>query len=78
MTRVELKLPLLGEAEPVEFFCGASPLSISNFQKLVVRRGRVPQLDPKDLRIVGYTDRYYYEVCSAKPVYEYVGKKLGW
>jgi hypothetical protein len=78
MKRVELKMPLLSEPEPVEFFCGSSPLGSSNFQKLVIRRGRVPRLNPKDLRIVEYTDRYYYEVCSAKPVYEYVGKQLGW
>ena len=78
LTKVELKLPLIGEAEAVEFFCGSFPLGSSQFQKIVVRRGRVPQLSPKDLGIVEYTDRYYYEVCSAKPVYEYVGKKLGW
>jgi hypothetical protein len=78
MTRVELSLPLLGQPESVEFFCGSSPLGSAQFQKIVVRRGRVPQLNPKDLRIVEYTDRYYYEVCSAKPIYEYVAKKLGW
>ncbi|MBI4479672.1 MAG: hypothetical protein HY651_06585 [Acidobacteria bacterium] len=78
MKRVELKLPLLGEPETVELFCGSSALGQSIFQRIVVRRGRVPHWDPKELRIVEYTDRYYYEVCSAKPVYEFVAKTLGW
>ena len=78
MKRVEIKIPVLSEPEMVEFFCGSSPLGSSSFQKLVIRRGRVPQLNPKDLRIVEYTNRYYYEVCTAKPVYEYIGKRLGW
>ena len=78
MNQVELKLPLFGEPETVELFCGSSALGDSIFQRIVVRRGRVPTWNPKDLRILDYTDRYYYEVCSAKPVYEYVAKKLGW
>jgi hypothetical protein len=78
MTKVELTLPLVGQPETVEFFCGSFALGSSQFQKIVVRRGRVPQLHPKDLHIIEYTGRCYYEVCTAKPVYEYVGKKLGW
>jgi len=78
MKRVDLKLPLFGDPEPVELFCGSAALGPSIFQRIVVRRGRIPQLDPKDLKIVDYTDLYYYEVCSAKPVYEYVATKLGW
>jgi hypothetical protein len=78
MSRVELKLPLLGDPEKVELYCGSLPLGAAGFQKIVVRRGRVPQLDPKTLRIVEYTERFYYEVCTAKPVYDYVSKQLGW
>jgi hypothetical protein len=76
--QVELKLPLFGEPELVEFFCGSLPLGTAGFQKIVVRRGQVPQLDPQTLRIVEHTNRYYYEVCTARPVYDYVGKQLGW
>jgi len=78
MSKVELKLPLFGEPEKVEFYCGSLPLGAAGFQKIVVRQGRVPQLDPKTLRIVEHTERYYYEVCTAKPVYDYVSKQLGW
>jgi hypothetical protein len=78
MERLELTLPVFNEPETVELFCGTSALGESIFQRIVVRRGRVPYWNPKDLRIANYADRYYYEVCSAKPVYDYVGKKLGW
>ncbi|MBI4465185.1 MAG: hypothetical protein HY647_10820 [Acidobacteria bacterium] len=77
LSKLELKLPLLGEPEAVELYCGLFPLSPSHFQRIVVRRGRVPQLDARDLHPVGYTDRYYYEVCNAKPLLDYVGRQLG-
>jgi hypothetical protein len=78
LSKVELKLPVFGEPEVVELFCGSLPLGTTSFQKLVVRRGRVPQLHPKDLRVVEYTSRCYYEVCHGKPIYDYVAKQLGW
>ncbi|MBI4459774.1 MAG: hypothetical protein HY648_06925 [Acidobacteria bacterium] len=78
LTTVELQLPLLGGPEIIELFCGSLPLGSMSFQKIIIRRGRVPQLDPRDFRVVEYTDRYYYEVCCAKPVYEYVTRRLGW
>jgi hypothetical protein len=78
LSKVELKFPLFTEPETVELYCGTLPLGPSSFQKLVVRRGQVPQLHPKTFRVLEYTDRCYYEVCSSKPVYEYVGRQLGW
>jgi hypothetical protein len=78
MERLELNLPVLSEPESVELFCGTSVLGESIFQRIVVRRGRIPYWSPRDSRVVEYTDRYYYEVCSAKPVYDYVAKKFGW
>jgi len=78
LTRLEMKLPLIGEPETVELYCGSLSIGSTGLQRLVVRKGRVPQLSPKDLKIVDYTDRCYYEVCTAKPLYEYVAKQVGW
>jgi len=78
LSKVELQLPLFGEPETVELYCGSLPLGLSSFQKIIIRQGRVPQLHPKDFRVVEHTQRHYYEVCCAKPVYEYVSRKLGW
>ena len=77
MSRLELNFPLFGEPEVVELFCGTLPVA-GGFQKLVVRQGRVPQIHPKDLRVLEYTDRLYWEVCSSRPLYEYVSRQLGW
>ena len=78
MSKLELNLPLLGDAEVVELHCGMVPLSPSHFQKIVVRRGLVPRLDPKDFHVVEYTTRCYFEVCSARPLLDYVSRQLGW
>jgi hypothetical protein len=77
MSKLELKFPLFGEPELVELYCGTLPIA-GGFQKLVVRQGRVPQIHPKDLRVLEYTDRLYWEVCSSRPLYEYVSRQLGW
>ena len=34
-SRVELKMPLLGDPEPVELFCGSLPIGWESFQRLV-------------------------------------------
>ncbi len=78
LNRLDLRLPLIGEPEDVELHCGTLSVGATGLQRLIVRRGRVPQLSPKDLRIIDYTDRYYYEVCTAKPLYDYVAKQVGW
>ena len=78
LTKVELKFPIFGEPEVVDLYCGSLPLGSSSFQKIVVRRGRIPQLDPKEFRVVEFTSGCYYEVCYGKPIHDYVGKQLGW
>jgi hypothetical protein len=47
-----------------EFFAGTVPLANNTFRRLVVRRSRIAQVDVRDLSIVRWTDRYYYEVCA--------------
>ncbi len=78
LSEVKLQFPVFGDPEMVELYCGSLPLGSSSFRNFVIRRGRVPQLDPKDFHIVEYTSRYYYEVCTGKPLYDYVGRQLGW
>ena len=78
LTRLELKLPLLGQPEVVELFCGSLPLGPNYFHRIIVRRGRIPLLHPKTFQVVEYTSRNYFEVCCSKPVYEYASKQLGW
>jgi hypothetical protein len=47
-----------------EYFVGTVPLVNGTFRRLVVRKSRIAQVDVRDLSIVRWTDRYYYEVCA--------------
>ena len=47
-----------------EYFAGTVPLANGAFRRLVVRKSRIAQVDVRDLSILRWTDRYYYEVCA--------------
>ena len=47
-----------------EFFIGTVLLANNTFRRLVVRKSRIAQVDVRDLSILRWTDRYYYEVCA--------------
>jgi hypothetical protein len=55
--------------EHCEFFVGTVPISNGVFRKIAVRKNRMAQIDVRDLSILRWTDRYYYEVCANPAVY---------
>jgi len=52
-----------------EFFVGTVPISNGVFRKIVIRKNRIAQVDVRDLSILRWTDRHYYEVCANPAVY---------
>lgn len=52
-----------------DFLLGTVPLTNGSFRKIVIRRARIAQVDIRDLSLLSWTDRYYYEVCSEPAVY---------
>jgi hypothetical protein len=52
-----------------EFFLGTVPIANGVFRKLAIRRNRIAQVDVRDLSILRWTDRWYYEVCANPAVY---------
>jgi hypothetical protein len=52
-----------------EFFVGTVPIGNGVFRKIALRRSRIAQVDVRDLSILRWTDRYYYEVCANPAVY---------
>ena len=50
--------------EQCKFFVGTVPLANGTFRRIVVRKSRIAQVDVRDLSILRWTDRYYYEVCA--------------
>jgi len=55
--------------EQREFFIGIVPIANGAFRKIVIRKNRIAQVDVRDLTILHWTDRYYYEVCANPAVY---------
>jgi class 3 adenylate cyclase len=52
-----------------EFFVGTVPIINGVFRKIVVRKSRIAHVDIRDLSILRWTDRYYFEVCANPAVY---------
>jgi hypothetical protein len=52
-----------------QFFTGTVPVATGVFRRLVLRKSRVAQVDVRDLSVVRWTDRHYYEVCANPEVY---------
>ena len=68
----EVELPTLWQKETVRLFCGLVPVAGGVFHRLVVREGRIPQIDASSFSFESWTERRYYEVCTNDPIYEYV------
>jgi len=56
---------------------GMVPVDRDIFRKIVVRESRVPRVDPRDFSVKGWTERYYYEVCTDPAIYAALEKKKG-
>ena len=52
-----------------QFFVGTVPIANGVFRKIAIRKNRIAQVDVRDLSILHWTDRYYYEVCANPAVY---------
>jgi hypothetical protein len=52
-----------------ELFVGTVPIANGIFRKIVIRKNRIARVDVRDLSILRWTDRYYYEVCANPAVY---------
>src|ERR1700676_3094304 len=55
--------------EQREFFLGTVPIANGVFRKIAIRKNRIAQVDVRDLSILRWTDRWYYEVCANPAVY---------
>jgi len=55
--------------EQRKFFVGTVPVANGVFRKIVIRQNRIAQVDVRDLSILRWTDRCYYEVCAHPAVY---------
>jgi class 3 adenylate cyclase len=55
--------------EQQKLFVGTVPIANGVFRKIVIRKNRIAQVDVRDLSILHWTERWYYEVCANPAVY---------
>ncbi len=55
--------------EQHELFVGTVPIANGVFRKIAIRKNRIAQVDVRDLSILHWTDRWYYEICANPAVY---------
>jgi hypothetical protein len=66
---LELNLPALWGSEEFRLYSGLVPLGNDIFRKIVLRESRIAQIDPKRFSLTQWTQRHYYEVCTAPSIY---------
>ncbi|MBZ5648617.1 MAG: hypothetical protein LAN37_15510 [Acidobacteriia bacterium] len=65
----ELPLPtVLGETS-AKIYAGMVPVPSGGFHLIAVREGRIPHINAADFTLRSWTDRLYYEVCTAEEIY---------
>jgi hypothetical protein len=58
-----------------QLFSAIVPVDRDIFRKIVVRKSRVPRINPEDFSVQGWTERSYYEVCTDPAIYAALEKK---
>jgi hypothetical protein len=71
-----VKLPASGTSDKGEYtlYSGIVPVDRDIFRDIVVRQSRIPHIDSADFSMQGWTERFYYEVCSDPAIYAALGK----
>ncbi|GBC59764.1 hypothetical protein DENIS_0705 [Desulfonema ishimotonii] len=58
----------------VKLYTGKYPLITGEYQRLVIREGRIPRVNADTLEISELTDRKYYEVCTDPKICQQIRK----
>lgn len=56
----------------VRVYTGIFPTNTGQYQRLIVREAPVSKIDPESLRVLGVTDKKYYEICTNPFIYEQI------
>jgi hypothetical protein len=68
---IETEIALLWKPERVRLYTGSFPMTRDVFQRLVVREARIPFIEAHDFSLKHYTERFYYELCTNRSIYEF-------
>lgn len=62
------------QAEKIRVHTGKFPTVTGKYHRLIIREDRIPVISPRDLSIIGKTEKKYYEVCTHPLLYEHIEK----
>jgi class 3 adenylate cyclase len=77
---LKVKLPAsLASSDKGEYklFTATVPVDHDIFRKIVIRQSRIPRIEAADFSVKGWTDRFYYEVCTDPAIYAALEKRKG-
>ncbi len=72
---VQCSMPEL-QKKSIKVYTGKYPTLSGQYQRLVIREERIPEVEPDSLEIIRMTSRCYYEVCTHPALYTYVEKVM--
>ena len=73
----KLALPELWGNEGFRLLTAIVPVGTEIFRRIVIRASRIPQVNPRDFSLHGWTERWYYEVCANPAIYSALEGKAG-
>ncbi|HMA66509.1 MAG TPA: hypothetical protein VKO20_01705 [Desulfosalsimonadaceae bacterium] len=75
LKRLQCRIPEMAE-DPLVFHTGKFPTTGGRYQRLLIREARIPEVSMEDFRVLRYTERKYYEVCTSRRAYAHVRKHV--
>lgn len=74
----QVKIPKKAfQKEDFRIYTGKFPTNTGRYHRLVIRKARIPKVNPETLVHEKWTDQFYYEVCTNQKLYEYIKKISG-
>jgi hypothetical protein len=71
LTAFELETPD-AQSRRIKMYTGKFPLTTGRYQRLIIREGIIPQVDPDTFRTIRNTEHKFYEICTHPKIYQYV------
>ncbi len=72
---VQCTIPKL-QSDSFKVYTGKYPTLSGQYQRLVIREDRIPEVNPENLDIIRMTSQRYYEVCTHPLLHNYVEKVI--
>jgi len=72
---IECKMPEL-QKDKIKIYTGKFYMVSGKHQRIVIREGHIPEVNPSDMSIIRMTSRKYYEVCNNEKINESISFRI--